>query len=106
MGKLRPVIRKVDVNHPEIVAAFRKLGYTVHSTVNMGKGFPDIICGKNINGRELNFMIEIKDGSRPPSARRLTSDEQDFASTWRGQYAVIESVEQVIAFNKAQGELA
>jgi hypothetical protein len=34
--------------------------------------------------RGRNYLIEIKDGSKPPSKRKLTSDEQEWHDTWRG----------------------
>ena len=72
------------------------MGYSVAITSQLGDGFPDIIVGiKNIN-----IMFEIKDENKPPSKRQLTPDEAKFASLWRGQYSVIESLEQAIAYIK------
>ena len=48
----------------------------------------------------INYMIEIKDGSKPPSKRRLTPDEEDFHAGWRGRIEVIESVDDVIEFDR------
>lgn len=87
---------RVDDNQKEIIAAFRKLGYSVHDTSRQGEGFPDICCGKA--GR--TYIFEIKDGKKPPSARKLTPAEQKFKDGWRGQYTVIESVEDVLAFDR------
>jgi hypothetical protein len=46
-------------------------------------------------GREgFNFLLEIKDGRLPPSQRKLTEKEQQWHAGWRGQVAVVESVEE------------
>lgn len=84
---------RVDANQPEIVAAFRRLGCTVAITSNVRGGFPDIVVG--ING--LNILVEIKDGSKVPSARKLTKDEQIFHDNWKGHAVVVESVDDVVA---------
>lgn len=85
--------RRVDANHAEIVAAFRQLGYSVADTSRLGNGFPDLVVAKA--GRTV--LVEVKDGAKPPSARKLTEDEQTFAGAWRGEYRVVESVDDVLA---------
>jgi hypothetical protein len=46
------------------------------------------------------YLIEIKDGSKPPSKRKLTEDEETFWRDWRGSLILIESVDDVIAFDR------
>ena len=84
--------KKTDSNQKEIVAAFRNAGATVFHVHMVGHGFPDIIVG--YHGK--NYLIEIKDGKKVKSARKLTPDEEIFHSTWRGHVAIVESVEDVI----------
>jgi hypothetical protein len=62
--------RRIDANQPEIVKAFRQLGCEVAITSNLGHGFPDLIVGKP--KRQKVVLVEVKDGSKPPSARKLT----------------------------------
>lgn len=62
---------RVDANHTEIVAHLRGLGWYVHDTSRLGGGFPDLVCAK---GGKLR-MVEVKDGSKPKSAQKLTADE-------------------------------
>ena len=78
---------RIDANQNEIVAALRGIGATVAITSTLGKGFPDLVVGY----RGKNYLLEIKDGNKPPSARKLTDDEQQWHECWRGQVAVIES---------------
>lgn len=82
---------KIDSNQNEIVSYARKLGFSVAITSSLGGGFPDIVLGKN----GINFLGEIKDGKKPPSARKLTEPEQKFHNEWRGQICIIESIEDI-----------
>jgi hypothetical protein len=77
----------VDANQSEIVAYARALGFSVAVTAKLGQGFPDIVMGKN----GINYMVEIKDGKKPPSQRKLSEPEQKFHNAWRGQICIVES---------------
>lgn len=84
--------RKVDANQAAIVAAFRALGASVLHLHTVGAGCPDLLVGI----RGVNVLVELKDGSKPPSARRLTPLEEQFCASWRGrQVVVVERVEDV-----------
>lgn len=82
---------RTDSNQTAIVAAFRELGCSVFPLHQVGRGFPDLAVGCN----GLNLLIEVKDGSKRPSARRLTTDEQRFTEGWSGQVCIVASVEDV-----------
>lgn len=71
---------KVDANHTAIVAELRARGASVQSLAAVGYGCPDILCG--IAGR--TYLCEIKDGSKPPSKRKLTPDQEAWHQAWRG----------------------
>jgi hypothetical protein len=88
--------RRTDANQKDIVAAFRQLGASVHILSSVGKGCPDIIVGY----RGSNYLFEIKDNAKPPSARKLTPAEELFFSEWRGNVQLITSVEEVADFIK------
>lgn len=83
---------KVDDNQAEIVAALRKIGASVQPLHAVGQGCPDILVG----WRGMNTVLEIKDGKKPPSARKLTPDQEKWHATWMGQVTVVETVEQAI----------
>lgn len=89
-------LARVDANQPAIVEALRKMGASVLHLHTIGKGAPDIAIGY----KGKNALIEIKDGSKPPSARQLTEDEKKFHAEWRGQVAIINSVDEAIDFIK------
>lgn len=83
---------RVDANQPEIVEALREKGASVVHLHPIGRGVPDILVG--INGQ--NYLVEIKDGSKPASKQKLTSDQQIFHANWKGQVKVIHSVEEAL----------
>jgi len=49
----------------------RAMGWGVRSLAQLGKGMPDLVAVKH--GRTV--FIEVKDGAKVPSARKLTADE-------------------------------
>ncbi len=59
---------RTDGNHSQVRAALRSVGAVVVDTSAVGDGFPDMIACHA--GRIL--PVEVKDGTKPPSARRLT----------------------------------
>lgn len=71
---------KVDANQPAIVAALREIGATVQPLHTVGQGCPDLLVG--YQGKTL--LMEVKDGSKPPSARKLTPDQQVWHAGWQG----------------------
>lgn len=83
---------KVDRNQAEIVDALRAAGCSVAHTYMIGQGFPDVIAGRH----GVNYLLEIKDGDKPPSAKRLTDDEQKFFDEWQGQVVVVETIEEAL----------
>lgn len=85
-------IARIDDNQNEIVKALRAVGASVAITSAVGQGFPDIVVGF----RGYNYLIEIKDGSKPPSKRRLTVDEKDFHAAWNGNVKVANDVDEAL----------
>ena len=82
---------KVDDNQGEIVKLFRKLGWTV-LIISQLKNCCDIIVSKN--GRTI--AVEIKDGAKPPSQRKLSEGEIKFRDAWQGEYALIICTDDVM----------
>jgi hypothetical protein len=89
MGRLA---RRKDTNHNEIQAAFERLGCVCFDTSRTGYGFPDLA----VSHKGATILVEVKDGSLKPSARRLTKDEQTFFDNWAGVAVVVSSLEDVI----------
>lgn len=83
---------RIDANQTAIVKGLREAGLSVAVTSMLGKGFPDLVAGL----RMRNFMFEIKDGSLPPSRRKLTPDEEAFHRAWKGEIVVVGSLEEAL----------
>ena len=84
---------RTDSNQSTIVGALRRAGASVQSLAALGKGCPDLLIG--FQGR--NYLAEVKDGSKRPSARKLTDDEARWLAGWAGQAAVIETALDALA---------
>jgi hypothetical protein len=84
-------VARVDANQKEIVEAFRKLGATVLHLHQIGQGCPDILVGY----QGSNYLVEIKDGAKSPSHRKLTDDQKTFHSKWNGQVCIINSINEI-----------
>ncbi len=77
--------RKIDTNQPAIVRDLRTVpGITVAVSSMMGDGFPDICVGYN----EKTWLFEIKKPG-PPSAQKLTPDEEAWHAKWTGHVAIV-----------------
>ena len=84
---------KVDANQKEIVDALRSAGASVVSTASMADGFPDLVVGF----RGENYLLEVKDGNKPPSKQRLTADQEVFFSSWKGSAQVVRDPQEALA---------
>ena len=83
---------RIDANQNQIVDALRKAGAVVR-IISQGDGIPDLLVGY----RGYTILMEVKDGEKVPSARKLTEAEQRFFDDWRGgMLVVINSVEEAI----------
>jgi hypothetical protein len=83
---------RVDGNHGDVVKALRDAGIGAVSTASVGDGFGDVVAGF----RGVNVLLEVKDGDKEPSKRRLTAAERAFHDTWPGQIAVVETPEAAV----------
>lgn len=83
---------KVDANQSEIVAALRKAGASVQPLHSVGQGVPDLLCA--IAG--VTFLVEVKDGEKPPSAQKLTPDQVEWHSKWRAPVYIVNSQAQAV----------
>ena len=82
---------RTDANHQEISVAFERIGWSVldiHQIPNSA----DILVGKWLHC----IVIEIKDGSKPPSKRKLTPGEIGFRDRWKGDYRIVTCLQDVL----------
>jgi len=89
---------KKDSNHNEIEAVFRALGFVVFDISNLPHCF-DMLVAKNGH----TICVEVKDGSKTPCYRKLTTGEAKFAELWikGGNWVKVETVADVEAINRA-----
>lgn len=87
--------RRTDANQSELVEALRACGWYVCITSAFGGGFFDAIAVKH--GR-VKF-IEIKDGAKVASARKLTKPEAEMHGDFTeagADVVILETVEQAV----------
>ena len=88
---------RIDANQNAIVQALRECGAVVR-IISQGGGIPDLLVGYN----GYTILMEVKDGQKSPSARKLTEDEQKFFDEWRGgMLAIVNNVEEALDLLKA-----
>jgi hypothetical protein len=83
----------VDANQSEIVEALRKAGASVQPLHSVGMGCPDLLVGF----RGTNLLMEVKDGDKVPSARKLTEWQEKWHMVWEGQVCTVNNVEDALA---------
>ena len=83
---------KIDANQKQITTQLRKIDCKVAITSMLGKGYPDLLVAYNLR----LFWIELKDGTKPPSQRKLTPDEEKFHQEWQGYVYVCESLDDIL----------
>lgn len=66
---------------------------------------PDLLVGT----RDRNVLLECKDGTKPPSARKLTPAQEAWHKAWRGKVAVVntpvEALEACLGMSREVREL-
>jgi len=82
---------RTDANQTDIVDEFRAWGASVLPLHAVGKGCPDLLIGTPRG----SLLVEVKDGSKPPSARKLTPDQVEFHAAWRGRIEIVTRLEDV-----------
>lgn len=83
----------VDANQRAIVTALRGVGATVMHLHRVGMGCPDLCVG----WRGKNWLLEVKDGSKPPSQQKLTPMQDEWHSAWKGSAQIVNSPEAALA---------
>lgn len=89
---------KIDANQDQVVGALRTAGATVQSLAAIGKGVPDLL----VSFRDGMYLLEVKDGAKPPSARALTDDQVRWHAAWGCAVHVVHNPEEAL---KAIGAL-
>jgi hypothetical protein len=87
-----------DDNEQSIIKAMRAEGAYVKQIND--EGLFDLL----VSHRGETLLVEVKDGAKPPSARRLTEAEQKFHDEWPGSdLYIVNSVEEALALLRTCG---
>lgn len=92
---MRRYANRKDENHGSVKAVFESLDCSVIDVSDAPCGF-DLIVGYKTQA----IAVEVKDGDKPPSARKLTLNENNAHNAWRGPKAIVKSQEEAIAVAK------
>jgi len=84
---------RTDGNQAKLVSQLRQIGASVQVLSAVGRGTPDLLVGQS----GTNYLFEVKDPAQPPSGRKLTTDQIIWRCDWRGQYAVVETIDDCLA---------
>ena len=99
MGNTYSKPRK-DANHAEVVKAFRKLGAYVVDCAALKNAFDLLVIHEG-----KYYIVEVKDGEKPPSQRRLTQGEvvcKLGVEMAGGEYHLVQSLEDVTTLLNGQ----
>lgn len=86
---------KIDDNQPAIVKALRAHGCDVASLAAVGNGCPDLLVSRPYYPRHY-YLLEVKDGAKPPSARELTPAQAKFHAEWGAPIHIVTSVDEAL----------
>lgn len=87
-------IRRADANQAAVTKALRKVGAAVTPIHVVGKGVADLL----VSFRNTWYVLEVKDGEKPPSARELTEDERYWIQEQKAHVAIVNSPEEAVRF--------
>lgn len=84
-----------DANHNPIAKTFAQVGAGVYDAANDNAPYDLIVFW-----RGQTLFVEIKDGSKPPSARKLTAkavEFHDICTRHGGKVCIVKSVDEAVA---------
>ena len=92
---MNPIAARTDANQQEIVDALRSAGASVECLHAAGKGVPDLLVayyGRCQCSNSVTMLMEVKmpDGTLNPRQKKWHAE-------WRGQVAIVRSVEEALA---------
>ncbi len=87
------IAKRSDKNQPNIVGTFRKMGFSVQSLHETGRGVFDLIIAK----QGLNVFVEVKNGKKSPSARTLTPPQKRWHFGWTGMRCIVTCEEEAVS---------
>lgn len=83
---------RTDANHREVVEALRAAGAAVTDTSAVGGGFPDLVA----TFRNAVYLVEVKDGEKSPSRRKLTPEQEAWHAQQRAKVHIVTSPHEAL----------
>lgn len=83
--------KRVDANQTELVHEAERLGAQVQRISDIGSGCPDLL----LSHKNRWHVIEVKDGSKPPSKRQLRENQVEWHRRFDAPVWIWESMEDV-----------
>lgn len=93
--------KRKDSNHVEIGDGLRAHRWSVLDLAQYG-----VSVDYAVSKPGFACLVEVKDGNKPPSARKLTDEEQKLRDRWEGPYVVAISLLDALAQLEALYEQA
>ncbi len=84
--------KRIDDNQRKIVDELRQFGASVQSLASVGDGCPDLLVG--FGG--VNYLMEVKDGNKATSQRKLTQKQVNFFAGWCGRAYIVKDADEAI----------
>lgn len=85
---------RLDANHGDVVAALLGAGCSVQSLASVGAGCPDLLVWSPF--AKCLVLMEVKNPERH-SGQRSDEAQRKFRKVWKGDVAVVETVEQALS---------
>jgi hypothetical protein len=83
----RMYAKRRDENHKDLLDAARRVGADVIDMASFECGFDALM-----RFREKIYLVEIKNGKKPKSARKLTPSEAAIRLVWSSSYHVVKNL--------------
>lgn len=84
---------RTDANHAETRDGLRAHAYVVHDLANLGL---PVDLGVQSPAGGFPLFLEVKDGQKPPSQRKLTKEAEKWADLTKDQTRVVLSLVEAI----------
>lgn len=79
--------KRRDANEREIIDALEAAGCSVVQSD---------VCDLLVGRAGVSYLLEVKDGSKAPSRRKLTPSQVKLQAGWKGQYAVVHNIDEAL----------
>jgi len=84
--------RRKDANHADVLDFLRAEGWSVLDLAKYGAP-----CDAVVGRPGIAVIVEVKDGAKPPSARKLTAEGQKLWDSFEGPKIIATSPEDAAA---------